>query len=68
MIITKTLHIGALALYVALCYIHLFVIQSKAIALVVYSPLLFVSFWVWFILLRMSVEMYQANVQNAKVI
>jgi len=68
MLLTKVMHIGALGLYGLLCYIHLFMVQSKVIALVVYSPLLFVNLLAWFTLLRMTVEMYQTNASDAKII
>lgn len=64
----KFLHVGATVVYIILCIAHLFVLQSKIIALVVYSPLIFVNLVVWSIIVRMSIEMYKINMPGTKII
>lgn len=64
----KLLYLALAIAYPVLCYIHLFVAESKIIAMIVYSPLTFLSLLLWFTLLRMSIEVYKTNAPNAKVI
>lgn len=65
---TKLLYFLVSIIYIAFCFINLFLIDSKILKLLVYSPLIFINLIVWSIFIKIAIEMYKTNKYDSKII